>query len=145
MKHIKFFSLVFILSFGTGFAAMAQPDKSRFEQIESIKVAFFTSKLDLSQEEAQRFWPIYNSYQAEWWEMTKNRWESRSRKNISAEERVNTDLEYESQILDLKKKYKKLYEKAIPAEKILRLYQAEKDFREHLIKQLNHRKGGSRN
>jgi hypothetical protein len=43
-------------------------------------------------------------------------------------------------MLDLKKKYKKLYLKVIPAEKVLLLYQAEREFREHLIKQLKHRK-----
>jgi hypothetical protein len=43
-------------------------------------------------------------------------------------------------MLDLKKKYKKLYSKTISAEKILLLYQAEREFRERLIKQLNHRR-----
>jgi len=43
-------------------------------------------------------------------------------------------------MLELKKKYKKLYLKAIPAEKVLLVYQAEREFREHLIKQLNHRR-----
>jgi hypothetical protein len=48
-------------------------------------------------------------------------------------------------MLDLKKKDKKLYSKAIPPEKILLLYQAEREFREHLIEQLNHRRKSSNN
>lgn len=65
--------------------------------------------------------------------------EERQKTNIDPNDKINADLAYESRMLDLKKKYKKLYLKAIPPEKILLLYQAEREFREHLIKQLKHR------
>lgn len=32
------------------------------EQVKALKVAFITEKLDLSEKEAQDFWPIYNTY-----------------------------------------------------------------------------------
>jgi hypothetical protein len=35
------------------------PDGSR---IEALKIAYLTKKLNLSPEEAQRFWPVYNNY-----------------------------------------------------------------------------------
>ncbi len=72
--------------------------------------------------------------------LMKKRREERLRTDIEPNNKINLDLSYESKMLDLKKKYKKLYSKAIPAEKILLLYQAEREFREHLIKQLNHRR-----
>jgi hypothetical protein len=118
----------------------AQSKSERYEQIETIKVAFITKKLDLSSEEAQKFWPIYNNYQKELMLLMKKRREERLRTDIEPNDKINLDLSYESKMLDLKKKYKKLYSKAIPAEKILLLYQAEREFREHLIKQLNHRR-----
>ena len=70
----------------------------------------------------------------------KKRRDDRQKKNIDPNDKINAYLAYESRMLDLKKKYKKLYLKAIPPEKILLLYQAEREFREHLIKQLKHRR-----
>ena len=35
------------------------------EEIESMKVAFLTKKLELTPEEAQKFWPVYNQFQGE--------------------------------------------------------------------------------
>ena len=34
--------------------------ENRKEQIESQKIAFFTAELELTPEEAQLFWPVYN-------------------------------------------------------------------------------------
>ena len=130
--------IIFILMLSTSLFAQSKSD--RYEQIETIKVAFITKKLDLSSEEAQKFWPIYNNYQKELMLLMKKRREERQRTDIEPNDKINLDLSYESKMLDLKKKYKKLYSKAIPAEKILLLYQAEREFREHLIKQLNHRR-----
>lgn len=118
----------------------AQSRQERHEQIEAIKVAFITNKLDLTSDEAQQFWPVYNNYQKELMELIKKRREDRQKENIDPDERINTDLAYESKMLDLKKKYKKLFLKTIPPEKLIKLYQAEREFREHLIKQLNHRR-----
>ena len=72
--------------------------------------------------------------------MMRKRREDRQKTDIDPNEKINADLTYESRMLDLKKKYKKHYLKVIPAEKVLLLYQAEREFREHLIKQLKHRK-----
>lgn len=126
----------------TTITAVAQPPShsERYQQIEAIKVAFITSKLDLTSEEAQKFWPVYNNYQKELMEIMKKRREERKRTDISPSEKINLDLAYETRMLELKKKYKKSYSKVIPPEKILLLYQAEREFREHLIKQLNYRR-----
>jgi hypothetical protein len=134
-------SIIFCLTLSA--SLFAQDHRERYEQIESIKVAFITKKLDLTTEEAQKFWPVYNNYQKELMELMKKRREDRQKTDIAPNDKINADLAYESKMLDLKKKYKKLYSKAIPAEKILLLYQAEREFREHLIKQLNHRRKSS--
>ena len=119
---------------------MAQDRREHYERIEAIKVAFITKKLDLTTEEAQKFWPVYNNYQKELMDLMRKRREDRQKTDIAPNDKINADLAYESKMLDLKKKYKKLYLKAIPAEKVLLVYQAEREFREHLIKQLNHRR-----
>ena len=119
---------------------IAQERREHYQRIEAIKVAFITKKLDLTTEEAQKFWPVYNNYQKELMVLMRKRREDRQKTDIAPGDKINADLAYESRMLDLKKKYKKLYLKVIPAEKVLLLYQAEREFREHLIKQLKHRK-----
>ena len=133
-----FLGIIICLIINTGL--MAQDRRGHYERIEAIKVAFITKKLDLTTEEAQKFWPVYNNYQKELMELMRKRREDRQKTDIAPNDKINADLNYESRILDLKKKYKKLYLKAIPADKVLLLYQAEREFREHLIKQLNHRR-----
>jgi hypothetical protein len=133
-----FWVLVLFLTMTTGL--IAQDRRERYERIEAIKVAFITKKLDLTTEEAQKFWPVYNNYQKELMELMRKRREDRQKTDIAPNDKINADLTYESKMLELKKKYKKSYLKAIPAEKVLLLYQAEREFREHLIKQLNHRR-----
>ena len=135
---IAIFSMVLLLTINT--LSLAQDRRAHYEQIEVIKVAFITKKLDLTSEEAQKFWPIYNYNQKELLALMKNRREFRQNVDKTANEKINYDLSYESDLLELKKKYKKLYLKVIPAEKVLLLYQSEREFREHLIKQLKQRK-----
>ena len=42
--------------------APASPQK---EKIEALKMGYISKELDLSPEEAQKFWPVYNQYQKE--------------------------------------------------------------------------------
>lgn len=42
----------------------AQKD-DKHERIEALKTAYFTQQLELTSEQAQRFWPIYNNYSQE--------------------------------------------------------------------------------
>src|SRR5690606_18064590 len=41
--------------------SFAQPgNESRKEKIESLKIAFITTELELTPEESEKFWPLYN-------------------------------------------------------------------------------------
>ena len=44
-------------------SAVSWAQKGREDRIRAYKTAFITDKLDLSSEEAERFWPVYNKYQ----------------------------------------------------------------------------------
>lgn len=134
---------VLVMSLAFTLASFAQKSWGRSEQIESIKVAFITSKLDLTSEEAQKFWPVYNNYTKEFLVLLKKKREARYNNNSDPNETINADILYESKMLELKKRYRKLYAKAIPPQKILALYRAESEFREHLYKQLNNRRKGN--
>ena len=82
MKRNLIFSLALMMFLLGSLTLSAQdgekigPKKQMFnkDQIVSQKIAFFTKFLDLTPEEAQKFWPVYNACQQE---MEKARKETR--------------------------------------------------------------------
>ena len=125
-------------------SALAQPahkggekTKKYFERIQAEKIAFFTNELDLSPEEAQLFWPVYNQYSKELREAHFNTMKclgnmNKADANLSDSERENRADAYvkalasENEILG---KYHKKFKKVLPIEKVGRLYLAEEAFR----------------
>ena len=55
MKHILLYITIFLISA----SSFAQPNRSK---IRTLKIAYITEKLNLTVDEAQKFWPIYNAY-----------------------------------------------------------------------------------
>ena len=84
--------------------------------VEAYKTAFITQRLNLTTEEAQKFWPIYNSYIAEVRQV-----------NITYHQDGN-ELHMEEGRLNIKKKYSVEFLKAISPGKINDFFKAEKDF-----------------
>ena len=136
---VSFILLSFILSASAQTAA-EETDEKRMQRIETVKIAFITGKLDLTTEEAKQFWPVYNKYQKELTDLIKQKRQVKKAGNADAEAKLNNELDFEGRILDLRKKYKNDFSKVIPATKVLLLYQAEREFREQLIKQLKERR-----
>ena len=86
MKKLLVILLIFVQ--GVGFAQERLSEEKR-KEIESQKIAFFTKELDLSPEEAVKFWPLYNEMgkkvrEAEG-EMRKKARDMRDAKNVSEE------------------------------------------------------------
>src|SRR5687768_8326854 len=81
----------------------AQDNSQRYQQIESVKVAFISQKLDLSTSEAEKFWPVYNTYQQELRVVYKQRREARVKQKGNANEKLDNELEYESRLLNIRK------------------------------------------
>jgi len=128
--------------------AVAQPRErsgEKRENIEAQKIAFITSKLDLSPEEAQQFWPVYNQCQKQLKEMRKkNKPKSGNgeRPNIDemsdkeVEQLINRQLSVKQQDLDIQKACLDEYKKVLPIKKVAKLYQAEKQFKRELLKRI---------
>ena len=53
-----------LLFYCAGFNAYAQ-EHNKHERIKALKVSFITEKLELSATEAEKFWPIYNTYDSQ--------------------------------------------------------------------------------
>ena len=140
-------SLYFLLLFS--FALAAQPPgggrpKMDREDIESMKIAFLTRKLNLSPEEAQKFWPVYNSFsdeiknikegRAERMKDSKENFANMSDKDV--EKLIDTEISSRQQELDVLKKYHSQFKQTLPIKKVALLYRAEEDFKRELIEKI---------
>ncbi len=127
-------TLLYSLTIGLfllGTAAMAQDGGS---QIESVKAAFITQKLDLTPEESKKFWPVYNNYHEELQQLVKKKNQQRRESGTPPDE-----LKMESDILELRKRYRDEFSKVLPSQKAAMVYPAEREFRQQLIQHLKHR------
>jgi hypothetical protein len=98
-------------------------------RVEALKIAYLTKKLNLSTEEAQRFWPIYNKYAEE---IRKVRLDARANKD--------KEIDTEEKILGIRKKYNGEFVKALSSEKVNSFFKAEKEFGGFLQKELQERR-----
>lgn len=135
MKRIL--NIFLFVAFALTVSAQNNPEK--VQRIEALKAAFITKKLDLKPEEAKNFWPVYNNYQDEMTTLVKQKRKNRTEGKDKPQEALNADVEYESKIVDVKKRYQKEFSKVLPAQKVLDLYNAEREFREELIRELRER------
>lgn len=120
------------------------------DRIEAMKVAFFTERLDLSPEEAQKFWPVYNRFRDEMRQfhearrkqMEKFREDGSGIDGMSDEElkkEMAKELTREEEMLKLRKKYHEEFLKVLPPAKVARLYGAEMQFERKLLDRLRKR------
>ena len=114
------------------------------KKIEIQKIAFITKSLDLSSEEAQVFWPVYNNFSDEMKSIKEKIRENMSsmRKDRSSltEKQVGEIMEQkfkmEQMVLDIKVKFNKEFQKVISNKKIAALYHAEKEFKKELLNKI---------
>lgn len=116
------------------------------EKMRAEKIAFLTAEMDLTPEEAQAFWPVYNRAEAE----KKAAFESMFRKLKTLKEaldagkpdRVVSELledyvEACNESGEIDEDYLEKYETVIPASKVAKLYLGEEKFRRQQIKSLH--------
>ena len=130
---MKKYILILTLFFGSFSFANAQgggDKENRSEKIQALKIAFITQKLELSADEAQKFWPVYNRYEAE------------LRQVITANRIGGDALDNEEKVLNVKKKYRTEFNKVIGQPKTTILFNSEREFRGVLMRQLKGKDGG---
>ena len=146
MKYLNsFILLAFLMIFTTSLKAQENQTKLDKEQeIKSEKIAFFTDKIGLTPEEAQVFWPIYNSY----WDKKNKIIADRKEKmtyfadhseNMSNEEMIkyaDQYISYEMQLAELLDEYHNKFKKILPIDKVMRIYLADYEFKTYLLKKI---------
>jgi parvulin-like peptidyl-prolyl isomerase len=146
MKHIKtIFSvmkktIIFLLSAITlsifSFSLLAQNRKMNVEDFEKRKQAYVKEKAALTDEEAQRYFPLNSELNQKKFELNRQHRQKleKARKNnqkISDEEYrqiIENDVDLKVKEAELEKEYSDKFDKVLSPEKLFKAQQAEKKF-----------------
>lgn len=145
----KYVLMLLILCAGTGVLAQPPggnrrggpdgPGKPDRKEIEAQFIAFITKQLELTPEESQKFWPVYNKYQDEMKEIRKERRDmmregrdgERTEKELDALMLKNFD--FKEKEVNIERRYHGEFKAVLPIKKIGKLYIAEEEFKRHLL------------
>lgn len=139
----KYMMMILVLLIGT----ISQAQRPGKERIEAMKIGFITKKLNLTAEEAQRFWPVYNRFVDEQEKLRKNTRanlledlaDPSSLSDAEADKALQEMLLFKSNEAELIRKYTNEFKKVIPVQKVVMLFKAEIEFKRELLKQLKER------
>ena len=147
----KIISVLFALALVAGIAQAQDKQEKKNghdwrEKVRAEQVAFITSELDLSESEAQAFWPVYNDVQKQRREAFKNVGQAFAALQEGAEDKDAAKLL--DQYLAAKKASEKVeadavarYKKVLPVSKVAKLLMAEEKFRQNQIHRLGQGRG----
>jgi len=155
---IKVFVILLILFFTTDSFAQVKGEKKKFrdkmrQKIEVQKIAFITNKVDLTPEEAQSFWPLYNEYEIKRKSIQKELVdrpppppEIVSEMTDKEAEQIIQDRFLQAQgMLDLKIEFYEKIKDVISVKKILILFETEKEFKRILFEKIEEHRNPRKN
>ena len=137
MKKLTFYLILALL-----ISNLSVAQRDDHEKIESAKIAFYSQKLELTPEEAQEFWPVYNEFNQKKKdlkiEMRIARLEmgKSSISDAEAKKMISAQFEAKQKELDLSKSYFLKFQEIIPPKKVMKLAQAEREFHERIMKRI---------
>jgi Spy/CpxP family protein refolding chaperone len=148
MKIKQILPILLLLS-SFSFYAQSENMKEKKEKIKALKVAFLTTELDLTAKEAEKFWPVYNSFDDKQFDIRHTKMKAyKTRMNELALDKMsekeasilltqmqNTDEE----LYLLRKDFTQSLKKVLPAIKIVKLRVSEEDFNRKLLHQYRDR------
>ena len=127
-KYILILTLL-LGSFSMGFAQdRPGDDLTKQEKIQSLYVAFVTQQLQLTPDEAQKFWPLHTQFE----------------KELKAVNKDLPELPKQQARLDIKKKYQENFNKIIGTNRCEHFYRMGDEFRRKLLDRMQKQPNNSR-
>ena len=123
----KIFILFGFITFATLLTQAQVADSAKVrERIKSLEIGYITRQLQLTPEEAEKFWPIFHQYRKEL--------------NATVTENINeSKLDREQKVLDVRKKYKKDFVSVLDNGRAEKFYETEDRFQMLVRKEMNNR------
>ena len=138
--------ILLILLFSLSLNVFAQ-NKDR---IKALKIAFITEQLQLTEVEAQKFWPVYNAFETENHKLRKET--RRKFRDVDFESMTDQDakkhleewMATENKKHELRQQFAKDLLGVLPAKKIIKLKATEDAFNRRMMEQYKKRREGFR-
>jgi hypothetical protein len=121
----------------------AQPGRlqDRADRLEAFRIGYFTERMSLTPEEARRFWPVYESYQAEeqTLKMEMQEYQRRMRMGMATMSDKELDvaldkfLDFKQREFNLAAKYKEKFKEVLSIRKVVAYFRAEQEFNRTLL------------
>ncbi|WP_225554241.1 hypothetical protein [Sphingobacterium bovistauri] len=138
MLHLRYILTTICFVLTLCFTASAQHN---FRAIESEKIAYITKELKLTPGEAELFFPTYNQYNKEMWDLKKaKRGMSRSVESNSLNAQKRDVIAFDAKEVELKKSYRAEFGKILGQARASQFFQVEEDFFNKLRSSLENRK-----
>jgi hypothetical protein len=114
------------------------------EKLDAYRIAFFTKRLNLTSQEAEKFWPVYNEFQSRKNALQLDRSaiiRSFNQNELNMTEKEMTEsadklIALEVQEASLAQEYHRKFKEILSPVKVMRLYQAENQYRLMLLQEL---------
>ena len=106
--------------------------------LDSQKIAFYTSKIELTVEESQDFWAVYNEMENEIKALKSKNAHGKmilinkkylELSDYELEEILDSKLKMGKDLMDIKIKYHEKFKEILPIQKVAKYYQATKEFK----------------
>jgi hypothetical protein len=118
----KKLTLILVLFLNNYYFCLSQPPQD-VKRADSVQIEYLTKELELTSDESEKLWPVYNNYKNEI-------------RNIRKEDQID-QIVLEEKVLNIRKKYKDDFKAILGTdERVNKLFVAEKTFREMLRKEL---------
>jgi hypothetical protein len=140
---MKILPLIITLLLSAGVFAQ---DGENLKKVEAARIALITERLELTPEQAEKFWPLYREYVDKRQELRREYMDARKsvdQREITEEESkklLNKGLELKEKQLALDKLYAERFNSVITTRQVLALRKAEEDFRQMLMERLEKRR-----
>ncbi|MFT6066526.1 MAG: hypothetical protein ACJAYY_001824 [Paraglaciecola sp.] len=153
MKKIIIYIPIFLFC---TLSIFAQKKRESREKIRTLKIAYVTEKLNLTENEAQKFWPIYNTYNKEEYtlrssyrfSLKKAIEKNETLDNVSEEDSkklIALKLSTDMKLYELEKDFVKKIKEIISYKKIIKLQIAEIEFGRNLMRKYKQKRPNSKN
>lgn len=146
MKNTKISTVVLLFLSITTFAQggkLREKFQQKKDQVKAMKIAFITSELNLTPDEAAKFWPLFNEFEEKQKAIRQDKIKnyidrSQGSEKLTEKEALsllNQMETAEEELHQLRKKFVANLKGVLPATKILKLKKAEEEFSKKLLQQ----------
>lgn len=110
------------------------------QRVEIVKENYIGRRLNLTPEQAARFWPVYRRYQEAITAVRIKKRLNNTSATTDGAQQIRDELYYEEELVNIRKYYTDEFLKIVPPAKVSEMFKAEREFTDELIKQLRERR-----